>query len=403
MQYSWQKFGLLGGLLVLLGGCAQLGNLEESLAPDPRLVEQQEQAAETDPPADSSLPTDFPAEIPLYPEATLIQAEDKTTVWAIADNVQSLEAFYRKAFGEAPWEIVASPTAATDNLLEIVARTSDLEVTLSLSEAASPTTNDSDQAVVGTTFVLSYRTLSTTGTNDPVPTDNANAELPTQVQDLVALQVFTAADFQADTVITRRQFARWLFKAHNAIYGDRQNQQIRRANASSKPIFTDVPASDPDFPFIQGLAEAGIIPSSLTNDTITTFRPDAPLTRESLIAWKVPLDRRQALPQTSLDNIAETWGFQDAAQIDTRALQALYVDFQNGDQANVRRVFGYTTLFQPQKTVTQQEAAIALWYFGYQGEGLSAATARGDRQTSNQNQSNQTTDTETNPPASQNP
>ncbi len=402
MQYSWQKFGLLSGLLVLLGSCAQLGNLEESLAPDPRLVEQQEQAAETDPPVNSPLPTDFPAEIPLYPEATLIQAEDNTTVWAIADNVQSLEAFYRKAFSEAPWKIVDSPDAATDTLLEIVARTNDLEVTLSLSEAASPTANNSDQAVAGTTFALSYRALSTTGTDDSVPTDTSNlpadTDLTAQVQDLIALKVFTAADFQADTVITRRQFARWLFKAHNAIYGDRQNQQIRRANSNSKPIFTDVPASDPDFPFIQGLAEAGIIPSTLTNDTITTFRPDAPLTRESLIAWKVPLDRRQALPQISLDNIAETWGFQDAPKIDTRALQALYVDFQNGDQANVRRVFGYTTLFQPQKTVTQQEAAIALWYFGYQGEGLSAATARSDRQAPNQ-----TADTETNAPASQNP
>ncbi|MBV5257911.1 S-layer homology domain-containing protein [Synechococcus moorigangaii CMS01] len=381
MRYSWQKLGLLGGLLIFMGGCGALGNLEESFAPDPGLVEQQEQQA----PA-PNLPPDFPTEIPIYPDAKLLQSDGQTTVWVIADNVQSLEAFYRRVFSEAPWEIVDNPNAeaVAPNFLEIVARSSDLEVTLSLSEATSPAQNDSDQAVVGTTFALSYRMLNSSGSEEPdspnTSSTNNPPDLPTQVQDLSALDVFAASDFQGDAVITRRQFARWLFKAHNAIYGDRQNQQIRRATSNSTPLFTDVPANDPDFAYIQGLAEAGLIPSSLTNDTITNFRPDAPLTREALITWKVPLDRRQALPQTSLENIAETWGFQDAAKIDTRALQGLYVDFQNGDQANVRRVFGYTTLFQPQKTVTQQEAAIALWYFGFQGNGLSAAAALKNRQ-----------------------
>lgn len=380
MQYSWQKLGLFGGLLLFLGSCAQQGGLEDSLAPDPRLGAQQEQARNND--NVPSLPPDFPKVIPVYPEAKLLQVEGSVTTWAIADNVQSLEAFYRKALEESPWEILASPDGPPEDLLEIVARTSDLEVTLSLSEVTSPAPNRSDQAVVGTTFVISYRRLGDQPTENlpsPAPdnTENppqANA-LPASIQDLVDLRVFTMTDFQGDEIITRRQFARWLLKAHNAIYGDRQNQQIRLANRSSKPVFTDVPASDPDFTYTQGLAEAGIIPSTLTNSTITTFRPDAPLTREALIAWKVPLDRRQALPQTSLENIAETWGFQDAPKIETRALQALYVDFQNGDQANVRRVFGYTTLFQPQKNVTQQEAAIALEYFGFQGEGLSATTA----------------------------
>jgi hypothetical protein len=51
-------------------------------------------------------------------------------------------------------------------------------------------------------------------------------------------------------------------------------------------------------------------------------------------------------------------------------------DFQNSEQANIRRVFGYTTLFQPKKPVTRAEAAAALWYFGSQGEGLSAKEAQ---------------------------
>jgi hypothetical protein len=89
----------------------------------------------------------------------------------------------------------------------------------------------------------------------------------------------------------------------------------------------------------------------------------------------VPLDVRKNLPPASIDGIKETWGFQDVVQIPPNVLRALYADFQNGDQANVRRVFGYTTLFQPKKPVSRAEAAAALWYFGYQGDGVSAADA----------------------------
>ncbi|NEQ70571.1 MAG: S-layer homology domain-containing protein, partial [Symploca sp. SIO2D2] len=40
--------------------------------------------------------------------------------------------------------------------------------------------------------------------------------------------------------------------------------------------------------------------------------------------------------------------------------------------ANIRRLLGYTTLFQPKKAVTRAETAAVLWYIGYQGEGISA-------------------------------
>ncbi|MGB3642768.1 MAG: S-layer homology domain-containing protein, partial [Rivularia sp. (in: cyanobacteria)] len=50
-------------------------------------------------------------------------------------------------------------------------------------------------------------------------------------------------------------------------------------------------------------------------------------------------------------------------------------DYQNGEQSNIRRVFGYTTLFQPKKAVTRAEAAAALWYFGTESEGISAKEA----------------------------
>ncbi|MDJ0695794.1 S-layer homology domain-containing protein [Mastigocoleus sp. MO_188.B34] len=182
--------------------------------------------------------------------------------------------------------------------------------------------------------------------------------------------------FEPAKNITRREYARWLITAYNKMYGNDPTKQIRLASASTKPVFRDVSKTDPDFGAIQGLAEAGIIPSSLSGDsTQVLFQPNSPLNREQLILWKVPLDVRQALPSANLASVKQTWGFQDSAKISSKALRAMLADFQNGDKANIRRVFGYTTLFQPKKTVTRAEAASALWYFGTEGEGVSAQDA----------------------------
>jgi hypothetical protein len=93
------------------------------------------------------------------------------------------------------------------------------------------------------------------------------------------------------------------------------------------------------------------------------------------LLWKIPLDTRQPLPKASIEAIKETWGFQDAAKIDPQAAKAVLADFQTGEQANIKRAFGFTTLFQPKKTVTYAEAAATIWYFGTQGEGRSAKEA----------------------------
>ncbi|HEY9656401.1 MAG TPA: S-layer homology domain-containing protein, partial [Crinalium sp.] len=216
----------------------------------------------------------------------------------------------------------------------------------------------------------------------------APKQLQQYVSDLAQLGVLTPASsskasqakektlFEPNSVITRRDYVRWLVAANNRLYAAQPAKQIRLSTDAAQPAFQDVPRQDPDFPAIQGLAEAGLIPSPLTGDSTTvTFRPDAPLTREALILWKVPADTRQALPTASLDAIKQTWGFQDAARIDPKAMRAVLADFQNGDLANLRRAFGYTTLLQPKKAVTRAEAAAALWYFGFQGDGQSAQDA----------------------------
>ncbi|NEQ96790.1 MAG: S-layer protein [Cyanothece sp. SIO2G6] len=179
--------------------------------------------------------------------------------------------------------------------------------------------------------------------------------------------------FRPNAQITRREYARWLFLANNLFNRDRPGQLLRKSAQKAEPVFQDVLPGDLDFRIIQGLAEAGLIDSILTNpSTPVRFRPDDPLTREDLIAWKAPLDSQNALPDAAVENIEQSWGFQDAAAIDPAALSAIWIDYQNADVSNIRRAFGYTRLFQPEKTVTRAEAAAVLWHFGSQSEGRSA-------------------------------
>ncbi|MFZ9737312.1 MAG: hypothetical protein ACO3EZ_04820 [Prochlorotrichaceae cyanobacterium] len=212
-------------------------------------------------------------------------------------------------------------------------------------------------------------------------TEGATLELPIAItptiESVLALNLINVPTTPAsvwEQSVTRRQFARWLFELNNRLYADRPGEQIRASSTNATPTFQDIPRTDPDFVLIQGLAEAGILPSPLRgNTTATQFRPDAPLTREAMVLWKVPLDARQSLPAATIDRIEQTWNFQDSQQISGEALGAVLLDFQNGELSNIRRVFGYTTLLQPQKAVTQAEAIVALSYFGFQGQGVSAA------------------------------
>lgn len=364
------------------------------------------------------------------------------TRWVTRDTTEQVTQFYRQAFQENGWSLEsdsATQLVARRQALEVQLSVSEAatppespaapasvpEGSPTPETPASPETTDSPPApntVVPTAFTLTYGQLghanpSNDATNpepsDPPLSDNwatrpspdataspssspspagspqsfsdinqAPAELRPYISDLANLGVLKGADnageFKPNQTITRREYARWLVAANNALYTDIPAKQIRLAVEGDRPAFQDVPPADPDFAAIQGLANTGLIPSPLAgNSTTVRFRPDDPLTREELILWKVPLDTRQALPQATLDAIQQTWGFQDAAQIEPRAQRAVLADFQNSDLSNIRRAFGFTTLFQPKKAVTRAEAAAVLWHFGIEGEGISAGDAAG--------------------------
>jgi hypothetical protein len=389
------RTSLLASLLGLFTACSGT-SMEGFFAADPKLKSTPSPSPVTPTnPIQTTLPDEFPAEIPRYPQAELLSSEPGKTRWQSSDPGNAIATFYQQQFQANNWEIVTPFSSETGNVENtLVARQNDLEVKVSIAPS-SPATE----------FAIEYQRTNKATDSQTEPTQIAS-DSPLEfsdldrlgepwrgyVQDLATLGILVANqnqnnEFKPDTIITRREYARWLVAANNKLYENQPGKQIRLASDPSQPVFKDVPKSDRDFAVIQGLAEAGLIPSTLTGEnSALLFRPDAPLMREDLIAWKVSLDNRKALPTASIDSIKETWGFQDAAKIDPKALRSLYADYQNGDQANIRRVFGYTTLFQPKKTVTRAEAAAALWYFGFQGDGISAKDALKIQEQQTQNQ-----------------
>jgi len=360
---------------------------------------------------------------------------NSTTRWTSADPVNLVQNFYQKQFQDSNWQLLSQPTVdEVGGTFE--ARQNDLKVKVSIQPiqsngtntgsssatpspsqaageqnsgaateltieyvrdrsdtAAQPTANATPLAPTPTPTPTAQPT-ATPQANNPTNTSNslvfsdinkAPTELRSHITDLAQLGVLalnpggskqnpsaTSTQFEPNKPISHREFARWLIATNNQIYANNPAKQIRLATDSSQPTFQDVPRTDPDFPAIQGLAEAGLIPSPLSGDsTAVLFRPGAALTREQMLVWKLPLDTRLASTAT-IDSVKQTWGFQDVAKIDPKALRSVLTDFQNGDTSNIRRVFGYTTLFQPKKSVTRAEAAATLWYFGTQNEGISA-------------------------------
>jgi hypothetical protein len=382
----------------------------------------------------SNLALNFTKIFPIYPQAELLEvkpSQDQKSgmmLWKMKDNRQAVADYYLRELSADNWQVIKPFTInPQQKIARAIAVKDNLRVELSLLESANnpqsqientqlsvvyhPLNQDIPRSSIskgGNATELSNpqtarqpssgKTPAHTGQQKSVATSNNNSynssdtgfvdldEVPPQLQQpiesVAALGILTPytgkgnvvlSKFAPNEVITRGEYARWLIAANNRYYADNPGKKIYLATETSQPAFNDINPSHPDFAAIQSLAEAGLIPSRLTEDsTNLLFRPNAPLTRADLVTWKVPLDTRKSLPKASIQAIEESWGFQDAADIDSSATRALYADFQNGDRANVRRMFGYTTLFQPKKPVTRAEAAASLWYFGFQGDGITA-------------------------------
>lgn len=339
-----KKLALLS-VLCLLVGCANTP-IGDSLS---RAIAPQQLAPVV------TLPPGFP--LPVYPPGRLTVAsgneEEGRLVFNVSNGTEALQ-FYQKFFTQQEWDNLSqTPQQIVAFNRRYLVTVTNQEQTLSL-------------------YYLKLQTPIAPPTAPPVsPPPTTPPPAPTNppnpyLADLQKLGVIPS-DLNMNATISRREYARWLVTTHNRFFSD-PTQQIRLTPPDRElPIFTDVPQSDPDFSFIQGLANAGIIDRNTRE-----FQPDRPLTREVLLQWKVLLDVRRPIPPASSNAVQNAWNFQDSDRISPPALGAVLQDSRAGELSNIRRSFGFTTLLQPGKHVSRLEAALSLWYFGDGEKGISA-------------------------------
>ncbi len=177
------------------------------------------------------------------------------------------------------------------------------------------------------------------------------------IQDEAALGILdsTTGAFKPNAPITRAQFIRWLVKADNIYFKDAVSKQIRLAK-TGPALFVDVPVSNPNFQYIQGLANAGYV----IGIDKTHFAPNRPLTREELLAIKAPVDEGGNIkPDSSMKMYLEN--FSDVDKINPQYMPAIHEDESVRTTRNIARIWGTLKALSPKKPVTRSEAAIAIW------------------------------------------
>ncbi|KAK9075358.1 hypothetical protein SSX86_003681 [Deinandra increscens subsp. villosa] len=193
-----------------------------------------------------------------------------------------------------------------------------------------------------------------------------------QGQALAALQVLKVieSDVQPGDLCTRREYARWLVSASSALSRNTLSKVYPAMYIENVTdlAFDDITPEDPDFSSIQGLAEAGLIASKLSqrdmnisnhDDSSLQFYPESALSRQDLVSWKMSLEKR-LLPVADRTILQQLSGFIDIDKINPDAWPALLADLSAGENGIVSLAFGYTRLFQPDKPVTKAQAAIAI-------------------------------------------
>src|SRR5581483_1490869 len=228
------------------------------------------------------------------------------------------------------------------------------------SSSASPAPSPSASVVVAPSPTLGGSpapTATTAVATQTVSFTDVNGDFGQQaIQDEASLGILdsTGGAFKPNAPVTRAQFVRWLVKASNVYFKETPSKQIRLAKTGPAQ-FTDMPVSNPDFPYIQGLANAGYV----IGIDKTHFAPNRPLTREELVAIKVPVDEGQNI--TPYPGIEGFIHFSDTKKINPRYMTAIHEDESARATHNIARVWGSLRAFSPQKPVTRSEAAIALW------------------------------------------
>ncbi|CAN0870461.1 hypothetical protein LINGRAHAP2_LOCUS9535 [Linum grandiflorum] len=194
----------------------------------------------------------------------------------------------------------------------------------------------------------------------------------TQMEALVNLQTLKIIDdnIMVDDLCTRREYARWLVRLNSLLERNPKHRIVPTISLSGSlaAAFDDVNIDDPDFAYIQALAEAGIIPSKLLSassfsdtaeDGISYFHPDRHLSRKDMINWRTQLEYGIS-PGTKEQMSRIRADYIDVKAITSDASPEFFTDMLAGEKSIIRKVFGQSRRFQPNKPSTKPQAAVAL-------------------------------------------
>lgn len=165
--------------------------------------------------------------------------------------------------------------------------------------------DDTNNAVVDDTTMMKSEQYSSQPSQPrrvllPVASDPTQEEALSKLKKLKIIEDAIAAD----EFCTRREYARWLVQANLKLERSRKLRLVPSAalSASVNAAFHDVSVEDPDFAYIQTLAEAGILRSKLSGISFISdqnkgndqeafyFFPDRFICRQDLISWKAKLE-----------------------------------------------------------------------------------------------------------------
>ncbi|XP_073059387.1 uncharacterized protein [Primulina eburnea] len=181
-------------------------------------------------------------------------------------------------------------------------------------------------------------------------------------------------DARADELCTRREYARWLVRANSQLERSMKHRVIPSAALSGSTFiaFDDVSIQDPDFEYIQSLAETGIVRSKLPGGSYSSnlnsnveseacdcFFPERFITRQDLVSWKAKTEYK-VMPGISQEMSRKNIGFLDVKAISSDLLSDIFVDFLANEKSILRGVFGQYRRLQPNKPCTKGQAAVAL-------------------------------------------
>jgi hypothetical protein len=251
------------------------------------------------------------------------------------------------AASASPAPSVASPGTASSASVAVAAGPSSLPATApSIAATTAPATMATAAPASAAPTTPAQKTITFS--------DISGTLAQKQIIELAQLNVIdpTSGAFRPHDPITRGDYVRWLVRANNVYFAS--DRQIRLPETAGNQTFVDVPPGNPNYKYIQGMADAGLV----IGIDAKHFAPDRLLTREELIAiyegrWS------NGGNYSHIAQISEAQlGFKDDSQIAHQYWDAFNNDHWNG--GNLQRIFGIVGMFHPRQHVTREEAVISV-------------------------------------------